>query len=290
MLEFLTYASYRLLGVLTGPMPPRIGYGLAKGVGRLLYVLSPRLKQVVAHNIRHVLGPKADEEQVQRLARKACVNIVKGHYDLFRLSRLTPSEIAEITQVEGFEHLEQALALGRGVVVITAHFGNVDVVGQLPLAYGIPITGAIYHGQPEALFQHMLQLRQSHGLRLIPSDGPMIGLFRALKRGEIIALPCDRDFADNAQVVKFFDAPARLPDGPVRVALRTDAPLVPAFASRLPDNTFRVEIEPALDLLRTGNLESDVAAGMALVVAAMEQHIGKHPDQWLVAAPVWPME
>ncbi|MGC9335767.1 MAG: lysophospholipid acyltransferase family protein, partial [Anaerolineae bacterium] len=143
--------------------------------------------------------------------------------------------------------------------------------------------------KPERLFQYTLKLRQSHGVRLLPSDGPMIGLFRALKRGEIIALPCDRLTGDSARSVEFFGAPARLPDGAVRIALRTGAPLIPAFVLRLPDDSFLIAVEPPLDLGRTGDMEADVAAGMAKVVRAMERHIAQHPEQWLVAAPIWPM-
>ena len=66
------------------------------------------------------------------------------------------------------------------------------------------------------------------------------------------------------------------------------APLIPAFAIRLPDDTFQVVIEPALDLQRTEDRESDVEAGMKMVVAAMERRIAQHPEQWLVAQRIWP--
>jgi KDO2-lipid IV(A) lauroyltransferase len=115
----------------------------------------------------------------------------------------------------------------------------------------------------------------------------MIELFRALRRGEIVGLAADRDVADSSCVVDFFGTPTRLPDGPVRVALRAGVPLIPAFALRLPDNSFQVQVEPALEWQRTGDMEADVKAGMKLVVAALERHIGPHPEQWLVAQRLW---
>jgi lauroyl/myristoyl acyltransferase len=286
---FLTYISYRLLEMLTGPLPPRIGYRLARRAGSLLYSFQPRLRCILSHNIRHVLGPEAGEDRVQILVRQACVNIAKGHYELFRVSRLTTDEIKQLVRIEGMEHMYRALAQGKGAVVISAHFGNVDLVAQVPLAYGLPIVGPAEHTKPERLFRFALRLRQSHGLRLIPADGPLVELFRALKRGEIVALPCDRSIADNSRDVDFFGSPARLPDGPLRVALRTGAALIPAFALRLLDDTFLVQVEPALELPRTGDREADVAAGMKMVVSVMEQYISRHPEQWLVAVPVWPM-
>ena len=194
-----------------------------------------------------------------------------------------------MVRVEGMEHVYNALDAGKGAIVFTAHFGNVDIVGQVPLVYGIPITGAVMHVKPERLFRYTLELRQSHGLRLLPIDGPLMGLIRALKQGGIVALPCDRNIADNSITVDFFGSPASLPAGPVRIALRTGSPLIPVFVLRLPDDSLRVHVEPPLDLPRTGDREADTVTGMKEIVRAMERHISGHPEQWLVAAPVWPM-
>jgi KDO2-lipid IV(A) lauroyltransferase len=118
----------------------------------------------------------------------------------------------------------------------------------------------------------------------------MVGLLRALKRGEIIALPCDRDFADNSRDVDFFGQPARLPYGPLRLSRRTGTPLLPAFVERLPDDTFRIHVEPPIIVSRSDDADADIEAAMKEVVSIMERHISRHPEQWLVAAPVWPLE
>lgn len=290
MRGFLTYVVYRLLGGLTGHLPPRIGYWLATWTGRLLYNLSPRLRHAVTDNIRHVVGPEPDESEVQALVRQTCVNLNKGHFDLFRVRRLSADEIEEMVQAEGWENLEQVLAQGRGAIIFSAHVGNVDLVVQLSVIRGIPAITPVQRIEPERLFQYTMSLRTSHGLKMIPTDKPMFGLLRALKRGEIVGLAADRDVAESGRVVDFFGSPTRLPDGPVRLALRTGVPLVPAFAHRLPDNSFRVRIEPPLELTRTEDVESDVAAGMEMVVTAMERHIAQHPEQWLVATRIWPAE
>ncbi len=287
MRGFLTYALYRLLGALVGPLPPPVGYGLARWAGGLLYRVSPQLRAGLADNLRHVLGPAADEAEVQALARQACANIAKGHYELFRLGRLTLDGIRDLVQLDGLEYVEQALGQGKGVIVVSAHLGNVDMVVQLPLAYGIPMSAAAWHLEPERLFRYTLKLRQRHGLRLFPSDGSMVGLLRGLKRGELIALPLDRDFADNSRTIDFFGDRARLPYGPVRLSRRTGAPLVPAFVERLPGETFRLHFEPPLDVPQTGDVEADIAATMKELVSIMERHIIRHPEQWLVAVPVW---
>lgn len=286
----LLYGSYRLLAVLIRSLPPGIGYRVAIWAGWLTYHSSPRTRRVLTHNVSHVLGPNADPDRVQAVVRKLCVNIAKGHYDLIRLNRLGDDEIMALVRIEGREHVDRALGEGRGVILVSAHLGNVDVVGQLPLVYGVPTTSVVQHIEPERLFQYLRGLRESHGLRLIPSDGQMLELFRALKRGEIVCLVGDRAIGDNARLVDLFGSPTYITDGPVQLAVRTNTPLIPAYVQRLPDDTFLVHIEPPLELPRTGDREADVAAGMEMVIAVMERYIARHPEQWLVSTPVWAMD
>jgi lauroyl/myristoyl acyltransferase len=286
---FLTYGTYRLLGALTGSLPPRVGYGLGRPVGALLLATSPQLKRVLACNLRHVVGPDASEEQLQSLVRRASANIIKGHYDLFRVSRLSNKEILEMTRFEGREHMEEALARGKGVILVSAHFGNVDILIQVPVALGVPISTPVAYIQPERLFRYTMRLRTSRGLRMYPTNGPMLGLYRALKRGEMVGLAADRGLDVSTRQVEFFGASANLPEGPVRLALATGAALIPGFGLRLPDNSFLIRVEPALELPNTGDREADVAAGMEIVVGVLERVISQHPEQWLVAKPVWPL-
>jgi KDO2-lipid IV(A) lauroyltransferase len=194
-----------------------------------------------------------------------------------------------MVHVDGWEHLEWALAQGRGVVFFSAHFGNTDIVMQVAAARGLQATSPVERTRPEHLFQYARNLRESHGMKLIPADGLMLGLYRALKRGELVGLAADRDVTNSGRIVEFFGAPTRLPDGPIRVALHTGAPLLPAFALRLPDNSFRLEIEAPLELTRTGDEEAAIQSGIERVVEIMERHIAKNPEQWLVAQPVWPV-
>ena len=106
----------------------------------------------------------------------------------------------------------------------------------------------------------------------------------------MVGLACDRGIADNSRMVEFFGALARLPVGAVRLALGTGAPLIPAFGLRLPGDTFIMRIGPPLELTATGDLEADLDAGLKTIVNLMERYISQNPEQWLVAAPVWPLD
>jgi lauroyl/myristoyl acyltransferase len=180
-----------------------------------------------------------------------------------------------------------ARARGRGVIFITAHFGNLDIVGQTFAIRGYRVTTPAEHVKPEILYQRIVATRASKGLTIIPVDGPLLSLIRALKKNEIVGLASDLDVTRSGIIVDFFGAPARLPDGHVQLALRTGAALLPAFSMRLPDNTFAAYAEPAIELQNTGDFDADVRAGVEQVARVMEKWIGEHPEQWVMFHRIW---
>lgn len=284
----LTYYLHRLLGLIVPLIPPGLAYPLATRLGDLFYHLDKVTRANIHDNVTHILeGSRKTGGDIETIVRGVFRSMAKNYYDLFRVPTLSPAEIARLVKVEGWEHVERALSRGKGLIVITAHFGNIDVVAQVLALWEIPVVGPAEHLKPEALFQYICSLRANKSFRLIPIDGPLFELFRALRRNEIVALAADRDITGSGVVVDFFGAPARLPDGYARLSLRTGAPIIVGFSQRLPDNTFAVYLEPPLELEATGDRDGDARAGVEKVVAIMERYIGKQPEQWVMSAPLW---
>jgi KDO2-lipid IV(A) lauroyltransferase len=283
----LIYYLYRLAGFLVPLVPLRLGYSVAARLGGLFYRLSPGARANVRDNVTHILGEGANAAEVERVTRETFRYIALNYYDLFRVPTLSPAEIERVVKVDGWENVEKALAAGKGLIMVSAHFGNIEIVLHILLFRGVPVTIPVERVQPEILFQYICRVRTSKGLRLIPIDGPILELFRALRRGEIAGLAADRDITQSGVMVDFFGTPARLPDGHVQLALRTRAPIVMGFSQRLPDNTFVARFEPSLELESTGDHERDVRAGLEKVIAIMERYISQHPEQWAITAPIW---
>ena len=280
------YWMYRVLGAILPRIPPRLGYALFGWIGARFFDWFADAREPLRDNMRHVM-PNAAAPEIDRVARDILRNHLKNYYDFFRSTRLTKDDIAKIVQVNGFEHLERALTRGKGVIFITAHFGNLDIVGQTFAIRGYKVTTPAEHVKPEILYQRIVATRAAKGLTIIPVDGPLLSLVRALKKNEIVGLASDLDVTKSGIVVNFFDAPARLPDGHVQLALKTGAALLPAFSMRLPDNTFAAYAEPAIELRNTGDSNADIRAGVEQVARVMEKWIGQHPDQWVMFHKIW---
>ncbi len=283
------YWMYRVLGAIVPLLPPHLGYALFGWLGARFFDWFTDAREPLRDNLRHVM-PNAAPSEIDRVARNVLRNHLKNYYDFFRSTRLTKDDIAKIVQVNGFENLTSARARGKGVIFVTAHFGNLDIVGQTFAIRGYKVTTPAEHVKPEILYQRIVGARASKGLTIIPVDGPLLALVRALKKNDIVGMASDLDVTKSGIVVQFFDAPARLPDGHVQLALRTGAALLPAFSMRLPDNTFAAYAEPAIELRNTGDWDADVRAGVEQVARIMEKWIGQHPEQWVMFHRIWRLD
>lgn len=285
--EQLAYVAYRALGALMPLIPPSVGYALFKRIGDLSYEKGTTSRQNVHDNLKHVLGEQADPTHLAGVAREVFRNQARNYYDLFRVASLSEARINQLVTVHGLEHIDQALSQGKGLIAVTAHFGNLDVVAQAFALRRYPITVVAEHLKPEKLFQYVTSLRASKGIRIIPADSFLRPIFSALRHNGLVGIAADRNLTGTGTLVKLFGAPALLPDGHIRLALRTGAPVGFLFSVRQPDNTFEAFVEPALELERTGDLEHDVRSGMAQIVSVLEKYIGQHPEQWVMFQPVW---
>lgn len=283
----LTYMLYRLGGVLVPRTPPRLGYTLCHWLGGIIYQFHKPSRTTVQLNLRRILGPQASQVEINRRARTTFSYILYNYFDLFRLPALDRQTVEQLVTVSGWEHVEAALAEGRGLVMISAHLGNIEVILYALLLRGLAITIPVERLEPPELFEYICALRMSHGLKLIPVDGSLLDLVRTLKKGGVAGLAGDRDITGTGQVVNFFGYPAHLPDGHVRLALKTGAPVVVGFSRRNSDHTHEAYFLPAFKPPPGKPEEEQVAAGMRFVISEMEKAISHNPEQWSVTVPIW---
>jgi KDO2-lipid IV(A) lauroyltransferase len=298
----MMYYVFRLVGLLAPRLPAGLGLRLAAALGDLWYHLARGQRAILTRNLRHVLGlaasggrdgksgrDGASEETIQRTARAVFRHTFRNYYDLFRLPHLPRQDVEKLIVVQGEEHLREALAAGRGAILATAHFGNVEIMSRASVFCQYQITAVAEHLQPERLYRDMLAQRSSGGVHLVPIDGSLKAIFRALHANQLVGLAADRDVSHSGITVPFFGAPANLPAGYVSLALRTGAPVLPIFIVRQPEGSFVIQIEPPLALANSGDRERAVRSGVAQMVAVLERYIGQYPEQWTFYQPIWDM-
>lgn len=283
----LIYYLYRLGGIIVPKTPPVLGYALCRFMGGVLYQFNRAARANIELNLRRIMGAQTPPAEINRRARLTFNTILYNYFDLFRLPFLDDATVNRLVVVSGWNHVEAALAEGRGLVMTSAHLGNIEIVLYAMLLRGLAITIPVERVEPPELFAYLSTLRTSKGLKLIPVDGPLLDLVRTLKKGGVAGLAGDRDITGTGQVVNFFGHPARLPDGHVRLALRTGAPLVAGFSCRHSDRTYQASFLPAFQPPTAGTEEERVTAGLKYIIAEMEKAIAQNPEQWTVTVSIW---
>lgn len=280
---------YRLLAGVIPLLPAAILDWLAAIMGVVFSLLPSRARRQLAINLDHLLPAETPVAARRALIRQAFRNAIANYFSLFRLKRLRLADLEQLLTIHGWSYFADTFAEGRGVILTSTHFGAPDLVAQILAARGFPVTGPVERLSPPALFDLINDLRQSHGLRLLPVDEPstLKALLKALKAGEVVGVLADRDVTGSGREVTFCGRPARLPDGHVRLARRTGAPIILAFNVRRPDGHFEVWVEPPLRVAASDDPEKDVAEAMQVILLTLERYLRRYPAQWVYFQPVW---
>lgn len=270
------------------PLP--LAYWLADRCGDLAYLLLKTYRRNVQHNVALALGPGADAQEVRHVARRVFRNSARNFIDLLRVPHLSPDELIRSIQVcpESWAEFERLAASGQGAVIVTAHLGAFDYVGQLLSARGYRFTSLTTRTVPELLDAAVNYLRTSRGLRIErATPGGIRRVILALRRGELVGFAADRDFFQNGWPVIFFGKETTLPPGPVRLARSAGVPILAAFTRRL-KRGYQLLIEPPFYIERTDDTARDLRSGLQRLVELFERHIREAPDQWVIFQRVWP--
>ena len=292
VLDRIVYWLFRLTILLMRPLPLRAGYWVAGNIAVVCYRIGFRRQgNALRANLVHVLATD-DPPQIEAAARRAFRNFGKYVIDFIHFPSITRNEVRRRLHFDQFDALNEAVASGRGLLLVTLHFGNWDL-GAAALAACDYRVSAIAETFPYQPMNDLVQgSRARLGLTVIRGDrvGPTV--FRTLRSGGMLAMLIDLagDDDDNAIDVELFGAPARVSSAPARLALRTGAWVLPAIVVRGPKDD--LHIRPVIDFsLRdyapSGNESADARDLTRRILASFETPIAKHPDQWFIFRPLW---
>lgn len=286
MLKYLFFwFVFRILGRL--PLP--VLYGLAELAARIGYSLAPGIRENVRDNLRHVM-PNVPELRA-REATKAVFRSVAYYYaDLAQLERMNLDNFfRERLIFYGIEeHIRTNLEKRHGVVMLSAHLGNAELAVQGMVPLGIPIFAVTEPVIPKRLGRMINKIRMSKGVEFEPLGVPAVKhLLRILRRGGVVALMGDRDISGPKMLLPFFGEETWLPTGPVEIALRMGAVMVPSFSVRCGRYMIKAWAQEPIEIERTNNLQTDVRTAMLLYIERLERFLKKHPESWLVLERIW---
>jgi Kdo2-lipid IVA lauroyltransferase/acyltransferase len=284
----LEYAAAWPFLKMMGVLPRPLSRAFAIGIAQLVYLLHFRLREVGLRNLAMAF-PEKSEAQRRRILRGVFTSLGRQLAELCQFPRYTTENVNEVVVYDGVDNFRRAYARGKGVLFLTAHFGGWELSAFAHSLHGHWLHVVMRPMDNPYLDQLLQSYRTMHGNKLVPKDDFVRGLLAAMKCGETVGILMDTNMTPPQGVfVNFFGIPACTASGLARIALRTDAAVVPGFTiwdERL--GKYRLRFDRALDLVRTGNLEADIIANTQMFTKVIEEYVRRYPEQWLWVHRRW---
>jgi Kdo2-lipid IVA lauroyltransferase/acyltransferase len=288
MMEWLQYAVAWTFVKVLGASPRPLARWLATGATRLLLLFLPKMRKTAEFNLR-LAFPEWTEAQRRGVMKKMARNLGRMAVEFARLPTYTKKNIENVVVLDGHENFLAGQSRGKGVIYLTGHIGAWELSSYAHALYGFPLH---YMARPldnKPLDELVNRYRGGSGNKPIFKNESARAMLRVLKDAGTVGILADQNtMPEEGVFVDFFGTPACMTTGIARVALHTDAAVVPGYAFWDENlRKYRLRFEPPVELVRTGDAEKDIAENTQRFANVIEGIIRKYPDQWVWIHARW---
>ncbi len=289
---YIRYLLFRILIALCNILPQRFLYCIALRVADLnFYWLDGKGRAAVESNLRRVL-PDASPARIDKEARWVFRNFAKYLTEFFRFRHFTLDWFKVNMAMFGMEHVDNALARGKGCILSSAHLSNWELgAAGLSILGGKTITVSVAMHRYGRINDLFMRERTSKGIRVADMEKDAArAMLRALRRNEVVGVMGDRDPTEQGVVIEFFGRACRFPQGPARLSLATGAPIVPVFCLRRTNDSFSMVFQEPIPIETEGTRDEKVRKMTQRFADVIAETIRIFPEQWGVFYPFWDSE
>ena len=275
--HYIEYISLKMLisflHLFSTNTAKKIGFFLAD----VAFVFVPIRKKHIIDSLTKSF-PAKSEQEIKKIAKDVYKQFVCTVVEIIFVSKMTDKQIKDIVNFENIYLIEQALKKGKGGVIMSAHFGNWEMLA-LSFAKRYPLS-VIVAKQENPYFDNIINgIRSTRGYKTIYKEFAPLGVLKALKRNEFVAILADQHAGVQGVYTPFFYREVSTPKGPAVFALRAKCPLYTGFCARQPDGRYVVTFEE-IPLPDTGDDEKNIEIVMTEYNKILQRHIEKNPSFW----------
>jgi Kdo2-lipid IVA lauroyltransferase/acyltransferase len=267
-------ASLRLLST-----PTAVRVGAAAGT---LAMKVDRFNRPVAIRNLEIAFPELTPDKRLDILRASYSNWGRTLGEWVHLDRLNAANIERVVSYDGWSNLQEAVKAspGKGALILTAHFGNFELLALAHSIYGNRIAVVYRPLRNPLMDSKVAELRQSFGNRIVPRKRSARSILELLSQDWMVAIPLDLDVRHGV-FVDFFSVPACTSDGLARLAMRTGAPVIPAFIVREADTlTHTIKVLPRIEVVTNGDRRDCLRENTQRFTSTIEAMIRRRPDHW----------
>jgi len=292
ILRGVIFFGLKSVALVSRILPWNVGIWFGGSLGWLSsYLLAKERKRAKA-NLTVAFGGEKSPQELARIMRGSFENLGKGLIEILNMTRLRREELESLVIFDGEDHLKRAYAEGKGVILITGHIGNWELMAATLALRGYPlsvIAAPLYDPRIDEWISHT---RERFGVQTISRGTPSSSrkILSVLRGKEVLGLLIDQDTRTEGVFVDFFNRKAYTPSGAAGLAIRSGAIVLTCFIVRLPGNRHRISIQEPVRLISSGDYSRDLLLNTALFTRAIEDCVRHHPDQWVWMHRRWKTE
>ncbi|MFC1488655.1 lysophospholipid acyltransferase family protein [Thermodesulfobacteriota bacterium] len=275
--------SLNLLGLIPKKWAVRSG----NFIGQVLFLTAEKHREIALSNLTQAFGLEKSSYETRMLAKRVFQNLGQILFEIGWFLRLKPKDFHQYFHIRGLHNLKAAFEKGKGVLGLTAHVGNWELMPVLPVMTGYP-ANTLYRPLDFSPLNHFfIKSRSRFGMKMIPNTRSALSILRHLKKGQAVIMLMDQNVDWYEGVfVDFFGKRACTNKGMAFLALRTRTPVVPVFLVR-EGKGFVAEFGPEIPLMETGDLTKDVEETTRQFNKIIEDFIYRYPEQWFWVHQRW---
>jgi len=267
-------------------IPYRIALWIGKGIGLFGYLASSRYRMLTKHHIRTAFANELDEKEITRIARQVYMNLGMGLTEILSLPKIKKS-LDRLIEIKGLETFDKALEEGKGVIAVTGHVGNWEL---LPMYFAYRGYSANVVARPiyyEKYNEWVMLLRRNMGVNVVFRNDSPKKILRLLKENKLVGIVADQDIDSIEGVfVDFFGNKAYTPSAPVKLAMASGAPIIPVFILRNKKGHVIIVEEP-IKVKEQEDKQKAVADYTQKWSDVLQSYIRRHPEQWVWMHKRW---
>jgi Kdo2-lipid IVA lauroyltransferase/acyltransferase len=282
------YAIRSLLGAI-GALPLETAMRFGQSVGRFLAKRFPRLQKTARRNLE-IAFPEMSEKERERIVHGTFESLGRHLGFVAHFKKFQHEDIRHLVEVVGKEeYFDIAHETGRGILFFTGHFGSWEVFNLLPPAFGYGMNILVRRIDNPLVEDFVDKMRTRFGSVTLDKTRSARKMFRLLENGELLGILADLNVQEREGVfVDFFGIPASTTTSIAKLALATNAIVLPAFAVwEEAKQKYVVYLEPPIEFEKTENTNEDIRNLTQKVTEVVEKYVRKYPEQWLWIHKRW---
>ena len=263
-------------------IPERWIYSFAKNMAALGFIIASKQRKIALESLAIAFGQDKTKCEIEQIAKDCFIFMAKAVLEMMFLMD-KPKLIKKRVEIIGRENLDKALSRGRGVILVSAHFGNFPLMLSRIRLEGYETSGILRYMRDNRIEKLFAAKRTKLGIKTIytqPRRECVQTTLKTLRNNEIVFIPIDQNFGTGGVFVDFFGKKAATATGPVVLALRTKADIIPSFIVRQKDDTHKIIFEKPLILEEGKSYQETIILNIQRLTNTIESYIRRYPAEW----------